>query len=126
MLNALGQPEFPGITIQGGTFQGLPVIPSMSANIAGSPDSGKMIILANAGDILMADDGGLTVEASREASIEMTDSPTGDAAAGTAGTTSLVSMFQENSIAIKLVRYINWKKRRSTAVQYIKEAQYVG
>lgn len=126
MLNPLGQPEFPGINIMGGTFQGLPVIPSMSANIAGSPDSGKMIILANADDILMADDGGLTVDASREASIEMTDSPTGDAAAGTQGITSLVSMFQENSIAIKLVRYINWKKRRATAVQYIKEAQYVG
>jgi HK97 family phage major capsid protein len=125
MQNALGQPEFPGININGGTFQGLPVIPSMSANIAGSPDSGKMIILANAGDILIADEGGLTVEASREASIEMTDSPTGDAAAGTAGTTSLVSMFQENAIAMKLVRYINWKKRRSTAVAYIKEAQYV-
>ncbi len=126
MLNPLGQPEFPGISLKGGTFQGLPVIPSMSANIAGSPDSGKMIILANANDILMADDGGLTVDASREASIEMTDSPTGNAAAGTAGTTSLVSMFQENSLALKLVRYINWKKRRAEAVQYIKEAQYRG
>jgi hypothetical protein len=106
-------------------FFGLPVVTSMSANIPGSPDSGKMIILLNQPEVLLADDGGLTVDASREASIEMTDSPTGDAAAGTAGTTSLVSMFQENSVAIKLVRYMNWKKRRSTAVQYIKEANYV-
>lgn len=126
MRNALGQKEFPDININGGFFEGLPVVPSMSANIAGSPDSGKMIILANEDDIMIADDGGLSVEASREASIEMTDAPTGDAAAGTAGTTSLVSMFQESSIALKLVRYVNWKKRRSTAVQYIKEAQYVG
>lgn len=126
MQNALGQPEFGGITIQGGTFFGLPVIPSMSANIAGSPDSGKMIILANADDIMIADEGGLTVEGSREASIQMADNPSGNAASGTAGTANLVSMFQTNSLALKLVRYVNWKKRRSTAVAYIKEAQYVG
>lgn len=123
MQNALGQSEFPGLTMNGGVFFGLPVITSMSANIPGSPDSGKMIILASAKDILLADDGGLTIDASREASIEMLDNPTNDAAAGTP--TTMVSMFQTNSVAIKAVRFMNWKKRRSTAVQYIKEAQYV-
>ena len=125
MQNALGQNEFPGLTINGGTFAGLPVVVSNSANISGSPDSGRMIILAKTSDILFADDGGIEIDASREASIEMTDVPTGDAAAGTAGTTSLVSMYQSNSVAIKAVRPINWKKKRSTAVSFIRDAAYV-
>ena len=125
MQNALGSNEFPQMTMNGGTFAGLPAITSNSANIAGSPDSGRMIILAKTSDILFADDGGLEIDASREASIEMTDVPSGDAAAGTAGTTSLVSMYQSNSVAVKAVRFINWKKARSTAVAFIREAAYV-
>lgn len=125
MQNALGQNEFPGLTMNGGTFAGLPVITSNSANISGSPDSGRMIILAKTPDIFFADDGQVAIDASREASIEMTDAPTGDAAAGTAGTTSLVSMYQSNSVAVRAVRFINWKKARSTAVSFIRDAAYV-
>jgi hypothetical protein len=33
-------------------------------------------------------------------------------------------MFQEESTAIKVVRSINWQKRRSGAVQYIGNASY--
>lgn len=125
MQNALGQNEFPQMSMNGGNFAGLPCITSNSANISGSPDSGRMIILAKTSDIMLADDGGIEIDASREASIEMTDAPTGDAAAGTAGTTSLVSMYQSNSVAIKAVRPINWKKKRSTAVSFIRDAAYV-
>jgi HK97 family phage major capsid protein/HK97 family phage prohead protease len=124
MQNALGQNEFPTLTMQGGTWFGLPAVVSNSANVAGSPDSGRMIILAKQSDIMLAE-GGLEIDASREASIEMTDVPTGDAAAGTAGTTSLVSMFQSESVAVKAIRFANWKKKRSTAVAYIGHAAYV-
>jgi len=125
MQNALGQYEFPDINMSGGRFVGLPVVVSNAANISGSPDSGHMIILAKTSDIFMADDGAVVIDASREASVEMTDVPTGNASDGTAGTTSLVSMYQSNSVAIKATRFINWKKARSTAVSYIKEAAYV-
>jgi len=125
MQNALGQNEFPNLNMEGGTFMGLPAVVSNSANISGSPDSGRMIILAKTSDILFADDGQVAIDASREASIEMTDTPTGDAAAGTAGTTSLVSMYQSNSVAVRAVRFINWKKARSTAVSFIQDAAYV-
>lgn len=124
MQNALGQTEFAGITMNGGTFFGLPVVVSNSANIPGSPDSGHMIILAKASDILFADNDGLEIEASDQASIEMSDGPTNNAATPTANAYT-VSMFQTNSVAIKAVRPINWKKRRATAVAYIKEAAYV-
>jgi len=107
----------------GGNFFGLPVVVSNSANIAGSPDSGRMIILVNARDILLADDGQVTIDASREASIEMLDNPTNNSSAGTP--TTMVSMFQTNAVAIRAVRFINWAKRRSTAVAFIQDAAYV-
>lgn len=124
MLNSLGQPVFPTMSMQGGTLLGLPVVVSLSANIAGSPASGDMIILVNAPEILFADDGGVTIDASREASIQMLDNPTNDSSGSTAATT-MVSMFQTNSVAIKAVRFINWKKRRSTAVAFIRDGAYI-
>ncbi len=127
MLNALGQPVFPKMTMNGGEFFGLPVIVSQSALMVGSPTAGEgeMIILANAPEILMADDGQVTIDASREASIQMLDNPTNDASVAGPTPTTLVSMFQTNSVAIKAVRFINWKKRRSNAVVYIKDAAYI-
>lgn len=123
MLNALGQPVFPTMSINGGSFMGLPVVTSNSAHLSVSPGSGDMIILANTPEILMADDGQTTVDASREASIEMSDAPGQSAAAGTGA--SMVSMFQTSSVAIRAVRFINWKKRRSNAVQFILNSAYV-
>jgi HK97 family phage major capsid protein/HK97 family phage prohead protease len=123
MINtSLGTREFPDINMNGGSLFGLPVVTSMSAYVAGSPDYGHMIVLVKPSDIFLADDGGMDVSVSREASIQMDDAPTVDTSTPTA--TSLVSMWQTESLAIKLVRYINWKRRRSTAVGYIRSAAY--
>ena len=124
--NPLGQFEFPDINMKGGSFFGLPVITSQSVQQVGSPvtNEGQMIILANAADILMADDGNVTIDASREASLQMLDNPTNNSQ--TATPTTMVSMFQTNSVALKATRFINWKKKRPTAVAYIKDAAYVG
>ncbi|MFP3706185.1 phage major capsid protein [Paraburkholderia sp. SIMBA_009] len=109
MQNALAQPEFPGISMAGGTFFGLPAILSKTA--------GNMIILANASEILLADDGGVTLDASREASLEMDSAPAG-------GATELVSLWQNGFIAMKATRFINWKRRRAAGVQYISGVNY--
>lgn len=120
MLNPLGQQEFPGINMNGGTFMGLPVIVSEYVPTAYDPDgagaatAGAVVVLANASDIYLADDGGIAVDMSREASLEMSDAPTGDSIAPTAA--SLVSMFQTNSVAFRAERTINWGKRRASAV----------
>lgn len=130
MLNALGQPVFQGpgntINMNGGTFFGLPVITSMSAQMVGSPvaGEGQLIILLNAPEVLLADDGQVTVDASTEASLEMLDNPT-NLSTGATAATSMISMYQTNSVAIKALRFINWAKRRSIACQYIKDAAYV-
>jgi HK97 family phage major capsid protein len=116
MQNALGQREFPGVSMMGGTFNGVPVIVSEYLdNSAGS--AGGIVILANARDIWLADDGQVTIDASREASLQMDDAPTNNSSTGTEA--QVVSMFQTNSVALRAERYINWSKRRSTAVQWL-------
>lgn len=125
MQNALGQPEYPNINMNGGMWMGLPVVTSNSAHAVGSPaPEGNMIVLINAPEVLLADDGGITVDASDQASIQMLDNPTNDTTTPTA--TTMTSMFQTDSVAIKAVRHINWKKRRSSAVAYIRDAAYTG
>ncbi|MCV4343244.1 phage major capsid protein [Pseudomonas capsici] len=122
MNNALGQPEFPGIDMNGGTFMGLPVIVSESVPAnpgAGNPvaGAGQRLILAKASEILLADDGGVTIDVSREASLQMDSAPT-------AGATELVSLWQNNMVALRAERFINWKRRRLQAVGYIDSANY--
>lgn len=114
MMNALGQPEFPGVTMNGGTFIGIPVIVS---EYVPTVTAGSLVILANAQDIWLADDGAVVISASTEASLQMDSEPT-NASAPVAGT-SVVSMFQTDSVALKAERFINWKKRRAEAVQVL-------
>ena len=121
MFNSLGQPQFPGITPQGGTLLGYPVVTSENIPAAGgSPTDGYPIIIVRAPDILLADDGQVTIDASREASLQMETAPDSPFTAST----TLVSLWQHNMIAIKAERYINWGKARSTAVDMIQGAKY--
>lgn len=125
MTNTLGQPEFPGITLTGGTFFGMPVIVSDYVP-AGT------VILANASDIYLADDGQVTVDASNQASLQMDNSPTN--ASGSLGNTnpsvptatSLVSLWQTNSVGIRAERYINWAKRRAASVAVLEDVAWGG
>ena len=59
MTNALGQPEFPGVTMRGGTLMGIPVIASQYAAM-GSPVN-NLVILANASEIFLSDEGGVSI-----------------------------------------------------------------
>lgn len=110
MVNPLGQASFPDMNMTGGTLFGMPVI--SSDHIADAN-----VVLVNASDIYLGDEGGVTVDASMEASIEMSDAPTGDSGTPTASTA--VSMFQTNSVAIRAERTINWARRRTVSVAYL-------
>jgi HK97 family phage major capsid protein/HK97 family phage prohead protease len=121
MRNALGQQEFPGVGINGGTLEGIPVI--VSENLAaptGSPADGTLIVAINASEVLLADDGGLEIDVSREASLQMDSAPDSPETASTV----TVSLWQHNMVAFKAERFINWTKRRSGAVQLISGANY--
>jgi len=120
MQNPLGQAEFPGISMTGGTLFGLPVIVS---EYVPSVSAGSYVVLANASDIYFADEGGVSVDISREASLEMKDaSLTQNAGDGTG--VAMVSMFQTNSVAFRAERILNWAKRRASAVQVLDEVNW--
>jgi len=126
MTNALGQPEFPTITMTGGTLKGIPVITSQYAVLGGSPD-GNLLILVNASDIFLSDDGQVVIDVSREASLQMADDPTNSPAAGSPlapAPTSLVSLWQTDSVGLRAHRFINWLRRRDEAVAYLENVQY--
>lgn len=108
MENALGQKEFPGLTLEGGTLKGLPAVVSETA--------GDKLILVKQSEILLADDGQVVIDASAEASLEMSDTPT--------GTGTLKSLWQNNLLGLRAERFINWKKRNANAVGYISGVAY--
>ena len=126
MRTSLGSYAFPGINMNGGTFYGLPVVTSQYC-ILGTP-ANNLIALIAGNEIFMADDGGFTIDISREASLEMDDSPTMDAGslgspAGASGSVT-VSMFQTNSVALRCERSIYWARRRNAGVVWMDDVQW--
>lgn len=113
-LNALGQPLFPGMTAQGGTLFGMPVI--VSNNVS------TRVILMHAPSILFADEGGVRIDVSREASVQMDSAPTDTVDASTV----YLSLWQRNLVGLRAERMITWIRARTAAVRYITAAAYTG
>lgn len=112
MLNPLGSPAFPGVTMNGGTLAGLPVITS---EYVMSDTSGTIVVLVNAQDIYLGDEGGFDVSISDQASLQMDDNPDDP----TSATTVLVNLWQHNLIGFRAERAISWEPRRDSAVAYL-------
>jgi hypothetical protein len=90
----------------GSAMGGLQVITSQAA--------GSWVILVQPNAILYADDGGVSIDVSREASLQMDtalDNPP-------LATTLLTSLWQMNLVGLRAERFINWKKARAGCVQY--------
>lgn len=105
-LNPLGQPLFPGMSQEGGTIMGYKAITSQAA--------GTTVALIQPTQVLYADDGGVTIDVSREASLQMDtvlDNPP-------VATTLMTSLWQNNLVGLRAERFINWKKARTGVVQY--------
>lgn len=118
MKTSLDVRAFPDLNRTGGELEFYPIIPSNNASF------GNVIAIA-ANQILMADDGDVSVEMSDQASLEMLDGTL--IQTGVAGTgASLVSMFQSGMVAIKIERFINWAKANSAAASLVTGAAYGG
>lgn len=117
MRNPLGQTEFPNVSMAGGSIDSVPLIVS---NYVPSDSSGSLFILAFASEIYLADDGVVTIDLSKEATIFLDD----DAANATPTAAQLVSMFQTNQTAIRAERWVRWQKRRPQAVSYLDGVQW--
>jgi Phage capsid family len=124
MVNALGAPDplVTDMTMDGGRFMGMPVIISQYVPVTGSP-IGDFVVLVDANSVWLADEGGLTIDMSREASLEMSDTPTMTAGAPglspnapVAATGAIVSLWQVNCVGFRVERTINWAVARPNAV----------
>lgn len=122
MRTSLGIRSYPDLTMYGGFVEGIPVIASEAITSLGSPSTPSVVFL-NARDVLFADDGVVTLEASDQASLEMSDAPAQDGTTG--GGASMVSLWQTDMLGLKAQREINWKLVRAASCQYISGAAYV-
>lgn len=116
MQNVMGNFAFPGLSANGGTLLGDTLV------AGGNVGTGDLILLKPS-DIYKIGDRGVEVSLSTEAAIQMDDAPNGASDTPVANT-SVVSMFQTDSVAIKVVRPLNFAKRRASAVAYIGDADY--
>ena len=107
-----GSPQFPGVGLNGGTYRGLSFVTSQAA--------GANVIALQPSLILYADDGGVTIDASREASLQMDSAPASPADA----TTVYVSLWQTNTVGLRAERFANWKRANANAVKYLTAAAW--
>jgi hypothetical protein len=118
MRTTLGVKAFPDITREGGTLEGVAVV-------TGDNVASDTIILLKPSDIYRIGDQGIRVEVSREATIAMSDGPTGEILTPTGESEKVVNMFQADSTAIKVVRAVNFARRRNVgSVAFISDADY--
>lgn len=104
--NANDGPDFSGLTVGGGTLAGLPCLASDALQ--------DQIVVLDSTQLLVADSGELDVDLATSASIEMSDSPTQNTANGTGA--SVVSLWQANAVAYRIIAGLNWSYEGPIAV----------
>lgn len=109
--SVMGQYEFPNLSANGGSLAGFTVV--TSENVPTNSAGESIIALVKPSEILLADDGNVTLDASREATLDMNG-----------GANPVFSLWQRNCVGIRAERYITWAKRRPQAVAYISDANY--
>ena len=105
--NLDGSPEFPGVTINGGNYKGITFVTSQAA--------GTNVVALQPSLVLYASDGGVSIDASREASLQMDSAPASPADA----TTVYVSLWQTNTVGLRAEQFANWKRANANAVKYL-------
>lgn len=117
LRNALDQQPFRDIGMMGGTLEGIPVAVGDNVNA-------NYLVKLKVDDIYRIEGGSMEVSMSDTASIEMANDPAQDTDTPTAATGKVVSMFQTESVAFKVVVPMNFQRRRESAVAWISDADY--
>ncbi len=101
-LSGTGTQQY-DVGARGGTLAGIPVFTTEAC-----------VFDSNGGDLVLLDpdrvaylDQGLSIRRSMNASVEVTDPPTGESS-GPTGATSLVSLFQTDCVGLLTVARVNW------------------
>lgn len=112
-----GAKAHPDLSVKGGLLAGLPCLVSNATHSdAGSPAEGGTIILVDPSQILVSDSGDAEIEVSAQASLAMADNPSSPS--------TLVSMWQTNSLALKTKRYLGWSVVRPGMAQMLDVVNY--
>lgn len=117
LTGALGAYVFPEMGPTGGR------ILNTDAMVSDQLEPGTVMLLDSAGIVGNSDT--ITVDASGDTTVELRDDPTGDTIAPTGGTT-MVSMFQTNSVAIMAQAYFGAERVRDNAVAVVTGASWGG
>jgi HK97 family phage major capsid protein len=99
----------PGVLGPAPSLMGIPVIVSGNVPVANGLSD---IILCDQSQLMVADDGQVTIDASGEASLQMDSAPA-------TPPTPLVSLWQQDLLGIKAERFIYWMRRREGVVQVL-------
>jgi len=105
-LGPMGVPLFPSVTPNGGTLMGYQLIVSASVEPG-------IIAIFKPSEILLADDGRVTLDASNQATLDMGG-----------GSTPTFSLWQRNCVGLRAERWIRWQPRRPDVVTLITGAAY--
>lgn len=116
LRGATDQPAFPSFAADG-SLLGYPVITSTSSPLGAGPGFLGQIVLLDQPQVFLADEGGVTLDVSREASLQLDSAPATPPA-------PLTSLWQQNLIGIKAERYIYWMRRYDAAVQILEGVPY--
>jgi HK97 family phage major capsid protein len=119
LRSASGDLAYPGMGAKGGVLLGLPAITSAAVPVStGSPGSGNSsITLLDPAQITVADDNNGAIDVSENTALQMESTPAG-------GPTAVVSMFQTESVALKITRYANWQAVRPGMAQVLDGVTY--
>lgn len=101
----------PGINISGGFLFGIPIVCSKSSPFSSSSPYSDIIVLLDGAALALYDVGNGDVSVSKAAALQMDSAPTGNSLTSTA--TTLTSLFQNSSTAIRVQREISWQLTRT-------------
>jgi HK97 family phage major capsid protein len=107
------------VGVNGGDIGGIPVLVSANAPVDDDNPADSIIVLIDAAEIFL-NEGGIELDATDRATIEMSTSASDPVTASTV----LTSLWQQNLLAVKIVRFLNWQRRREGAVAYLTGVAY--
>jgi Phage capsid family len=102
------------VTVNGGILAGVPIISSSSAtsstDSSSPPVTTSDIVLVDAAEVLVATNDQIMIDSSEQTLLQMDSAPDSPAT----GSTVMVSLWQYNLAAWKIIKPTNWKMRRNS------------
>jgi HK97 family phage major capsid protein len=107
---------YPTMAVRNGTLAGLPVVTSTACAASGSPGE-RFIVLLEASEILLGDDGAVDINVAKAAAVQLNDAPG-------SGAQQMVSLWQANLLGIRARLYANWARRHDGCVAVLTDVAY--